>query len=129
MPDTMPPRPTRLSLWMATHGRPNRLTIDYVQTGTDSADTVITLDVVHQGKVLHSTKVTAADIPVLDRFGVTAGNDVRLVLDHAHVCDWTEYGRSRLAKWKAFEDTEARDLAEYARLRKKFAPPKKDEDE
>lgn len=120
----MPPRPTKLSLWMGTHGRPNRLTVRYIQTGPDTADTTILLEVVHDGKVLHSTSVTAGAIPVLDRFGVTPGNDCRLILDHAHVVDWTEHGKKRLEAWKAWQDVEARDLAEYARLKKKFTPPK-----
>lgn len=112
-----PPKPARLSLWMAENGRPNQLRVAYRQTGTDTADTWIVFTVTDFGKKGASIEARPGDFG-RDRWG---SEDVALIIDHAFCLDWTEGGRKLLEEWQAFVKKEARDLAEFERLKKKFA--------
>lgn len=115
---SMPAQPTRLALWIDKHGEPDQLKVEYRQTGTDTADTYITLTCSRSNK---SIEVQPGDINERDRYGYKAGDDVCLNLSHATIVELTAGGRKRVDEWKAFQKREARDLAEFARLRRKFA--------
>jgi hypothetical protein len=116
---SMPPEPTRLSLWMDKNGQPVALAVDYRQTGTDTAETFIVLTA-SNGKKIEVGRHEFEDCN--GRYGTQPGHDVYLCISHATCMDWTEGGRKRLEEWKAFRNREQRDLAEFERLKKKFTP-------
>jgi hypothetical protein len=98
---------------MEKHGRPNQIKVDYVQTGTDTAETQVTF------KTDHGKSITVGD----HEFGTSkfdTNHDVFVHIDFAHVADWSDDGRKQLSEWNTFNKAEARDLAEYKRLKKKF---------
>lgn len=120
-PKPLPPRPSKLSLWMYKHSRPTRLTVEYRPTGVDTAETVIILEVIDsQDKVLGKTEVSRGDLLENNSYGHDPGQDVQLRIDHAHVADWTANGKKRLGEYLEWEKKEARDLADYRRLHTKF---------
>jgi hypothetical protein len=116
---TAPKKPSPLALWIDKHGTPDQLKVDYRQTGTDTADTWIILTVTDSKK---STETRPHEIGS-DRYGYE--NDVYLHLSHASIVELTEGGRKRVDEWKAFEKKEAKDLAEFDRLKTKFAQPQR----
>jgi hypothetical protein len=109
-----PPKPSRLALWIDANGRPNQLRVDYRPTGTDTAETIITLKT-EAGK---STECRPSEIGQ-DRHGCR-DRDVYFEIGHAYVADLTEVGRKKVQEWKAFQRREAHDIAEYKRLKLKF---------
>lgn len=115
---TAPKQPSRLALWIGKNGEPDQLKVDYRQTGADTADTWVILTCTHSKK---SIEVRPGEIGG-DRYG--HDNDVYLHLGHATIVELTEGGRKRVDEWKAFQKKEARDLAEFERLKNKFAQPK-----
>lgn len=116
--DKAPPKPSRLSLWMSGHGRPSQLRVEYRPTGVDTAETVVILTVTdYSEKKGASIEVSPGEIG-RERYG--SNNDVFLHIDHAFIVDWTDQGRKRLDEWLSFNKRNARELAEFERLKKKF---------
>lgn len=119
MANEVPQKPSRLALWIAEHGTPNQLRVEYRPTGTDTADTWIILTVTDYGKKGSQIEIKPEEL-VRDCYGYDRGQDVCLKLDHAHCVDLTDGGRKRLAAWKEFQKQEAADIAEFDRLKQKF---------
>lgn len=114
-----PPKPSRLALWIAEHGMPNQLRVEYRPTGVDTADTWIVLTVTDYGKKVSQTEIRPGDL-ARDCYGYEPGEDVCLKITHAHCVDFTENGRKRLDAWREFQKKEAADIAEFDRLKQKF---------
>jgi hypothetical protein len=110
-----PQKPSRLALWINKHGDPDQLKVEYRQTGTETADTWVILTCTHTKK---SIEVGINEIGT-QQYGE---DDVLLHLSHASIVELTDAGRKRVVEWKAFLAREAKDLSEFERLKKKFAP-------
>lgn len=111
---TAPKEPSRLAKWIDKNGNPDQLKVEYRQTGPDTADTWIILTCTDRKK---SIEVQPHELSS-ERWG---DHDVYLHLDHASIVELTDDGRKRLDEWKAFQKREAKDLAEFERLKRKFA--------
>lgn len=101
------PRPvTPEERWIATH-RPDRVRVEYRQTGTDTAETYVHLEDGGSKVCWHDT---------------TFNKVARLQLGYNTVAV-PAYGIAEAVEARmAFEKKEARDLAEYKRLARKFGP-------
>jgi hypothetical protein len=116
----VPPKPSRLLLWMDKNGTPSQLRVEYRPTGVDTAETWIVLSVIgERGIVTASVDIHPGEL-ARDTYGNEPGQDVCLRLDHAFCVRPTENGRKRLDAWKAFQKREAADISEFARLKEKF---------
>lgn len=119
-----PTKPSRLALWIYKNGVPNQIKVEYRATGVDTAETWYILSVFNDGfkpkKETASIEIRPGELEHNDTYGYQDGKDVCLRLDHAHCVALTECGRKRLDDWFAYQKKEARDIAEFERLKKKF---------
>lgn len=111
---TMPTKPSHVALWIAEHGPPDTLRVIHRQTGDDTTETVVVLTVSHSKA---STEVKPAAI------GRSHADETILDIDHTSIVRLTKAGRRRVEAWKAWEASEANDLAEFERLKRKFTKP------
>lgn len=98
-------KPTDLVIWLADNWPLTGLAVDYVQTGTDTADTEVTITGSKGSKRLRWTTLQ----PLIDvRVGYNS------------VAELKSHLAKQVVEWREFAKKEAKDLAEFERLKKKF---------
>lgn len=115
---SIPEKPSRLALWIDKYGSPNEMKIEYIQTGTDTAETKITLQTDKHSIIIGRYEFSDSKYD--------SKQDVYLCISHCSLFDLTDNGRKKLEEWKSFNKKEARDLSEYKRLQAKFGNIKVD---
>ena len=105
MSEKNPKRVSDEARWICSH-RVIGVSIEYVQTGTDTAETYLTL-----------TPESGNKVRWLDR---TFSKVATLELDHYRLVK-PKYGvREEVEAWDKYEKANAAELAEYERLRAKY---------
>lgn len=98
-------KPTDILVRLCDLGWLHGLHIEQRQTGTDTADTFV--------------KITGSNGKAEGRW-YTYREFLELVPDHNSVCHVKEKYRRQVEDWSAFEKQNAKELAEYRRLKEKY---------
>lgn len=108
----VPTQPSSLALWLFDNGSAKSLTVRYVPTGDDTAETKVDLVAFNDEKITVDPRQIG--LGRYDKCGVF------LNIDHASVVQLTPEGRAQCEAWKVWQKKEASDISEFQRLKEKF---------
>lgn len=108
--DKPPKKPSAVAAWLYKNGFADKMKVDYRMTGVDTADTWV---------ILWSSRSPPARLEC--RPGSILGNpEVELAISCNSIVTLTAEGRRVCHEREEYEETHAKELAEYQRLKDKF---------